>query len=70
MPIAVSAGLALDLGARTGRPGCRRDALLVQQRDERVTVQALDQRQRMARRALGALADELDAGHLAISAAS
>ena len=56
-------GARARLGAGARRAGGRSDALLVQQRHERVSVQALDQRQRVSRRALGARADERDARH-------
>ena len=56
-------GARARLGARTGRAGRSRDALLVEQLDERVPVHAVDQRERVPGRALRALADECHTGH-------
>ena len=56
-------GARARLGARTGRAGRSRDALLVEQLDERVPVHAVDQRERVPGGALRALADERHAGH-------
>ena len=56
------AGARFARSRRPGRP--QRPRPLVEQRDERMAVHALDQRQRVPGRALGALADDRRARHV------